>query len=79
MPIAFVLINTDVGSESEVLKTLRKSESVEEASMVYGVYDILAKVRANTISKLKETVTLNVRKLEKVNSTITMIVVEQQE
>jgi len=79
MPIAFVLINTEVGSESKVLQTLKKNSAVEEASMVFGVYDILAKIQASTINKLKETITLNVRQLDKVQSTITMIVVEKHE
>jgi DNA-binding Lrp family transcriptional regulator len=74
MPIAFVLINTEIESEREVLETLKKIEAVEEAYLVYGVYDIVAKVKANTMNKLKEIVTWHVRRLDKVRSTITMIV-----
>lgn len=77
MPLAFVLINTEIGSESEVLGSLRKIDAVEEAYMVYGVYDVVAKVRANTMDKLKEIVTWHVRRLDKVRSTLTMIVIEE--
>ena len=77
MPMAFVLINTEIGSESEVLGSLRKIDAVEEAYMVYGVYDVVAKVRANTMDKLKEIVTWHVRRLDKVRSTLTMIVIEE--
>jgi DNA-binding Lrp family transcriptional regulator len=77
MPLAFVLINTEIGSESEVLGSLRKIDAVEEAFMVYGVYDVVAKVRANTMDKLKEIVTWHVRRLDKVRSTLTMIVIEE--
>ncbi|KPV62182.1 MAG: putative HTH-type transcriptional regulator [Candidatus Bathyarchaeota archaeon BA2] len=77
MPLAFVLINTEIGSESDVLKSLRKIDAVEEAYMVYGVYDIVAKVRAETMDKLKEIVTWHVRRLDKVRSTLTMIVIEE--
>ena len=45
MPIAFVLINAEIGSEADVLKELRKVEGVEEAYSVYGVYDVIAKVK----------------------------------
>jgi DNA-binding Lrp family transcriptional regulator len=76
MPTAFVLINTEIGSESDVLKDLRHVEGVEEASAVYGVYDIVARVRAETMDKLKEIVTWRIRRLDKVRSTLTMIVVE---
>jgi DNA-binding Lrp family transcriptional regulator len=78
MPMAFVLINTEIGSENEVLEELKKIEAVREAYMVYGVYDVVAKVGAETMDKLKEIVTWNVRRLDKVRSTLTMIVIEGQ-
>ena len=77
MPSAFVLINTEIGAENEVLKTLKGIKGVEEAYAVYGVYDIVAKVRAETMDKLKEIVTWNIRRLDKVRSTLTMIVIEE--
>ncbi|KYH41407.1 MAG: hypothetical protein AYL33_004440 [Candidatus Bathyarchaeota archaeon B63] len=76
MPIAFVLINAEIGSEQEVLKELRKIEGVEEAYSVYGVYDVIAKVTADSMDKLKDIVTWRIRRLEKVRSTLTMIVIE---
>jgi DNA-binding Lrp family transcriptional regulator len=79
MPIAFVLVNTEIGSESEVMKTIKKVEGVEEAYAVYGVYDVVAKIKADSMDKLKEIVTWHVRRLDKVRSTLTMIVVEEQQ
>ena len=77
MPIAFVLINTEIGSESEVLEALKKIDAVDEAYMVYGVYDVVAKVKDDTMDKLKEIVTRHIRRLDKVRSTLTMIVIEE--
>ncbi|MDH5419826.1 MAG: Lrp/AsnC ligand binding domain-containing protein [Candidatus Bathyarchaeota archaeon] len=74
MPLAFVLINTEIGSESGILEALKNIDAVEEAYMVYGVYDVVAKVRADTMDKLKEIVTWHVRRLDKVRSTLTMMV-----
>lgn len=79
MPIAFVLINAEIGSESEVLNELRGVEGVEEAYSVYGVYDIIAKVKAESMEKLKDIVAWRIRKLNKVRSTLTMIVIEKME
>ena len=79
MPIAFVLINAEIGSESDVLDELKKIEGVEEAYSVYGVYDIIVKVRANSMEKLKDIVAWRIRKLNKVRSTLTMIVVEKMQ
>ena len=78
MPSAIVLVNTEIGFETDVLKELKKVEGVDEASAVYGVYDIVARVKADTIDKLKEIVTSRIRRLEKVRSTLTMIVVEEK-
>ncbi len=76
MPVAFVLINAEIGSEDEVGKELRKIGNVKESYIVYGVYDIVAKVEAESMDKLKEIVTWKIRRLDKVRSTLTMIVVE---
>jgi DNA-binding Lrp family transcriptional regulator len=78
MPMAFVLVNTEIGAESEVMKTIKKVEGVDEAYAVYGVYDVVAKIKADSMDKLKEIVTWHVRRLDKVRSTLTMIVVEEQ-
>lgn len=76
MPLAFVLINAEIGSEDDVLKEMKKIPNVKEAYVVYGVYDIVGKVEADTMDKLKEIITWKIRRLEKVRSTLTMIVVE---
>jgi len=76
VPTAFVLINTEIGSEADVLGTLKKVEGVVQSFAVYGVYDIIANVEADTMDKLKEIVTWRIRRLDKVRSTLTMIVVE---
>jgi len=77
VPIAFALINTEIGAEDEVLKELRKVDAVEEAYVVFGVYDIVAKIKANTMERLKEIVAGNIRRLDKVRSTLTMIVISE--
>ena len=76
MPVAIVLINAEIGSEDEVVRELRKLGNVKESYTVYGVYDIVAKVEAESMDKLKEIVTWKIRRLDKVRSTLTMIVVE---
>jgi DNA-binding Lrp family transcriptional regulator len=79
MPTAFVLINTEIGSSiADVLKNLKKVEGVDEAFAVYGVYDVIARVRAKSMDNLKEIVTWHVRRVDKVRATLTMIVVEGQ-
>jgi len=76
MPMAFVFMNIDAGGEEDVLKALRSIENVKEAHLVYGVYDLVARIEAETMDKLKEIVTWKVRRLDKVRSTLTTIVME---
>lgn len=76
MTMAYVLINADLGAEEQLVKELKGIENVREVYVVYGVYDIVAKIQGDTMEKVKETITWKIRRLEKVRSTLTMIVVE---
>lgn len=77
MPRAFVLINVESGSEDEVLNELKNIEGVEEAYFSYGVYDLVTKIKADTMENLKDMVTRRVRALSKVRSTLTLIMMEE--
>lgn len=76
VPSAYVLINTEIGFEDSVLKELENLSNIKEAYVTYGVYDIIAKVEAESMDKLKDIISANVRRLNKVRSTLTMIVIE---
>ncbi|MBV9177964.1 MAG: Lrp/AsnC ligand binding domain-containing protein [Nitrososphaeraceae archaeon] len=78
MPTAYVLINCDLGSEEEIIREIKKLSEIIEVSGVYGVYDIVVKIRSDTMDKLRETITWHVRRIDKVRSTLTMIVIEGQ-
>jgi DNA-binding Lrp family transcriptional regulator len=72
--IAFVFIVVEPGAEMEVLERLRHIPEVREAYFVYGVYDLVAKVETDAIDHLKEIITYKIRKLDKVTSTTTTVV-----
>ncbi len=78
MPMAYVLINTEPKNMESVVSTLEKLDSVVEIFPVYGVYDIVAKIQAETMEKLKDLVTWKVRSLDDVRSTITMLILEEK-
>jgi DNA-binding Lrp family transcriptional regulator len=78
MPMAYVLINTEPKHMENVVSTLEKLDAVVEIFPVYGVYDVVAKVQADTMEKLKDIVTWKVRNLDDVRSTITMLVLEER-
>lgn len=78
MPTAYVLLNCDLGSESEIIKKIRQVPEVIEVSGVFGVYDIIVRISSDDMDKLREIITWNIRKIDKVRSTLTMIVIEGQ-
>jgi len=78
MPMAYVLINTEPKHMESVVATLEQLDSVVEIFPVYGVYDVVAKIQAETMEKLKDIVTWKVRSLDEVRSTITMLILDDK-
>ena len=76
MPLSYVLINVELGSEEEILNEVRKIPSVKECHRLYGIYDMIAKVEADSMDTLKQVVTWKIRRLTGVRSTVTTIVIE---
>lgn len=78
MPIGYVLLNCDLGSEDDVLDELRRIPEVTEASPIYGPYDMVVRVQSDSMDKLREVVTWQVRRTDHVRSTVTLIKVMGQ-
>ena len=74
-PTAFVMINAEIGEEEEVLRFLQEEIKVDEAYVVYGVYDLVAKVSSDTMKNLKDMVINQIRQARGVRSTLTMVIV----
>jgi len=70
---AFVLLNAELGAEIEVLNGLKMIDEVKETHLIYRVYDIIARIEADTMDDLRKVIGWNVRRLTRVRSTITMI------
>lgn len=79
MASAYVLINCELGSEEFVISQLKSLDSVKEVHGTFGAYDILAKVEADEVSVLRETITWKIRKIDKIRSTLTLMGIEGQE
>ena len=83
MPTAYVLLNSDLGSDesiiSEVKQVLVDENIAYEIQGVYGVYDIVLKLISDDAVKLRSIITNKIRKINKVQATLTMMVIEEQE
>ena len=76
MALAFVLVNTEIGREKEVLGMLRALPSVRDANEVYGVYDIILKVEADSQKDFQQALAV-IRRVAGVRSTLTMVVINE--
>jgi DNA-binding Lrp family transcriptional regulator len=74
--LSYVLLNVEPGSEEKVLNEVRKVPNVKECHRVYGVYDMIARIEADSMDALKEIVTWKIRRLDGVRSTLTAVVIE---
>ncbi len=83
VPAAYVLLNSDLGTDESIINEVKQILSEEEIEYevqgVYGVYDIVLKLSSNNAEKLRAVITDKIRKISKVQSTLTMMVIEEQE
>ena len=83
VPTAYVLLNSDLGSDESIIadtKRILSNEGIDyEVQGVYGVYDIVLKLSSKDAEKLRAIITNKVRKIGKIQSTLTMMVIEEQE
>ena len=84
MPTAYVLINSDLGTDESIISKIKEilndEKDVEFTTQgVYGIYDIVLKISSDNTDILRNIITYKIRKINKVQSTLTMMVVEEQE
>lgn len=84
MPTAYVLLNSDLGTDETIITKVKgildNEENITyEVQGVYGVYDIVLKISSENTENLRSVITNKIRKIDKVQSTLTMMVIEEQE
>ena len=79
MNIAYVLVQSTIGHEMEVLSELLKIQFVKEAKGTFGYYDILVKIEADSEKEVEKIITKKIRKVQNVNTTTTLSVISEQE
>jgi DNA-binding Lrp family transcriptional regulator len=75
MAIAFVLLNVNLGKEEEVVAGLREVEGVKEVYQIFGVYDIIVRLEAESTEEVRKVLQERVRKLDNIKSTLTLMAV----
>ena len=83
MPTSYILINSDLGADESIIKKIKESLADEKDTQykirgVYGVYDIVLKLTSDSADALSSTITNKIRKIASVQSTLTMMVIDEQ-
>ena len=79
MNLAYVLVQSTIGHEMEVLSDLLKIDFVKEAKGTFGYYDILVKIETSSEKEIVRIITKKIRKIKNVNRTTTLSVISEQE
>jgi len=78
METAYVLISCDLGFEDAVIEDLKHIDSVKEVQGTFGAYDIIVKIENQEREKIRETIIWNIRKIERVRSTLSLMTIPEQ-
>ena len=73
MSIAYILIKSDLGAEQKVIEELQKLDQVVRIDRTFGDYDLVVKLEAEHVEKIREIISWNIKKIEKIRSTLTLL------
>ena len=76
MHVGFVLLNCDLGAEEYILDELKQVEHIKNAYVTFGADDIIAEIHANDQEEFEKTVSMKIRRLSRIVSTMTLNVVK---
>ena len=75
-PTAYVLINCDLDHKDEVMMEVSQLPGIIELAELDAAYDILVKLRVETVEELKETVKGHLRKMPHIRNTLALVAIE---
>ncbi len=70
---AYVLLNAELGQEASIIDALKGVKEITNIYSLYGIYDLLIEMEAESMDRVKEIVFNSVRRLDHVKSTITLL------
>ncbi|MGI0081737.1 MAG: Lrp/AsnC ligand binding domain-containing protein [Nitrosopumilaceae archaeon] len=76
--MGYILLNCDLGSEEYILEELKRIPQVKKAYVTFGAYDIIVEIQAETQEDFDKAISLRIRSLSRVISTMTLKVVNPE-
>jgi Lrp/AsnC family leucine-responsive transcriptional regulator len=74
---AYIMLNVKTGSEDTVSEKILKLNEVEEASVIYGEYDLILKVKAKDMNHLDTLIVEKLRSIPDIMLTATMLIAKE--
>jgi DNA-binding Lrp family transcriptional regulator len=75
---AFILIETAVGKNREVVTEIRNIEGVKSVDTVTGPYDVIAIVEADSLNAIGDIVTGNIHPVTGISRTVTCLAIKSE-
>ena len=79
MTKAYVVMTCDLGSETNVIESLKKIDGIKEAHGILGLYDLIAHLELDSEKEIRETITKIIRRIPEIKSTMTMTRADSEE
>ena len=73
MTVGYVMINCELGAEADLIEKIRGIENVKDVFGTFGAHDIMVKVEADHLEKLREVITWEIQKMDKIRSTVSLV------
>ena len=74
---AYIMINVKTGTEDAVCEKVLKFSEVEEASAIYGEFDLILKVKAKDMNHLDKLIVDKLRGIPDILLTATMLIAKE--
>jgi DNA-binding Lrp family transcriptional regulator len=78
MPTAYILINSILGKEEDIIKQISQIRQVKEVRGTYGVHDIFVKIQTDSVDEMNNAITSNIRKINGKTSTVTLFSIPEK-
>jgi len=74
---AYILFKVSSGSERKVCKKIAELEEVSAVSIIFGEYDLIAKISVKDLKTLEDFIAEKIRKIPNIFLTSTMIIARE--
>jgi DNA-binding Lrp family transcriptional regulator len=78
MQSAYVLISCDPEDSDQIISAVMNLSGLVEAKLVEGPYDIIVKIEADSSEKLKEIISIQLRRINKIKHTLTLTAMQDK-